>query len=152
MSIKQDIIKAFNTPSHNSENLEDCILYNEDHIMARDFRAFLDGGSMEGFNRNLEFIYGCLFKGGDKKMWSWVIQQHTSFIAKAFNCSYGHAQKCVVAAFNTPIDEADADSHWFRNRLGNYTMRLRRWAWEWFHSNESGMTDEMRRRAWEASQ
>ena len=36
-----------------------------------------------------------------KKMRSFVIDQFTSYIAHEYACSYGHAQKSIVAAFST---------------------------------------------------
>lgn len=49
------------------------------------------------YNSNLDRVRNATTS---RKLRSFVIEQFTKFMAHEYDCSFGHAQKCVVAAFS----------------------------------------------------
>jgi hypothetical protein len=49
------------------------------------------------YNSNLDRVRNAT---SSRKLRSFVIEQFTKFMAHEYDCSFGHAQKCVVAAFS----------------------------------------------------
>ena len=49
------------------------------------------------YNSNLDRVRNATTS---RKLRSFVIEQFTKFMAHEYGCSFGHAQKCVVAAFS----------------------------------------------------
>jgi len=98
MSIKQDITHALTKRD---------IVDDNDHIMRRLFRLFIEGSygnaSMNSQRKTVKALHDIVnqpAKASHRALRSWVIYQHTSFIATEFKCSHGHAQKCVVQALD----------------------------------------------------
>lgn len=132
MSIKQDIINALTTPAVGSSPYD--IVTNCDHIMRQHFRLFIEGsygnGSMNDHRRTVKALHDIVNRQSPKAkhnaLRSWVIYQHTSFIATEFKCSPSHAQKCVVEAFNAPA-------------LQRYTVALMADAMDFYFDNKSAL-------------
>ena len=128
MSIKQDIINALTTPAVGSSPYD--IVTNCDHIMRRLFRVFIEGsygnGCMNDHRGTVKALHDIVNRHSPKAkhraLRSWVIHQHTSFIAAEFKCSPSHAQKCVVQAFGDSLPRytialmADAMNFYFDNK------------------------------------
>lgn len=131
MSVKQRIIHALTTPAVGSSPYD--IVTNCDHIMRRLFRLFIEGslgdGSMNTHRETVKALHDIVnqpAKASHRALRSWVIYQHTSFIATEFKCSPSHAQKCVVQAFNAPA-------------LQHYTAALMSDARDFYDDNKSAL-------------
>lgn len=132
MSIKQNIINALTTPAVGSSPYD--IVTNCDHFMRQHFRLFIEGsygnGSMNDHRETVKALHDIVNRQSPKAkhnaLRSWVIYQHTSFIATKFGCSKGHAQKCVVQA----LDEST---------LQRYTVALMGDAMDFYFDNKSAL-------------
>lgn len=70
------------------------------HAVRRFFRCWLDGS----YNGEAHYKINCNFikkhHDNDRAMRSFVISEFSKYIATDYNCSVGHAQKCIVSAIN----------------------------------------------------
>ena len=125
MSIKQDITLLFKT---------NPVVEDSDNFVRQHFRLFIEGsygnGSMNDQRETVKALHDIVNRQSPKAkhnaLRSWVINQHTSFIATKFNCSYEHAQKCVVEA----LDEST---------LQRYTIALMCDALDFYFDNKSAL-------------
>ena len=128
-TIKEKITHALTNLRYEQRDIID----DDDHIMRRLFRLFIEGsygnGCMNTQRRTIKSLHDIVNRQSPKAkhnaLRSWVINQHTSFIATEFKCSYGHAQKCVV--------EALGDS------LPRYTVALMADAMDFYFDNKSAL-------------
>ena len=73
-------------------------LTDPNHVSRRYFSLWLDGSynGDESRQGNLQTIADCKTK--PKQLRTFVISEFTKFMAADHHCSYGHAQKSIVAA------------------------------------------------------
>ena len=100
-NISERIKNDLTAPSSYTDgaNIIECC----NHIDRRNFRMWIDGNyaddGYQTYQHNIERINAAY--PDRKKMRAFVINQFTSYIAHEYACSYGHAQKSIVAAFST---------------------------------------------------
>ncbi|MAA65001.1 MAG: hypothetical protein CL581_09535 [Alteromonadaceae bacterium] len=123
-TVKENIITTLNTNDIN----------DSDNFMRRHFRLFIEGsygnGSMDDHLKTVKTLHDIVNRQSPKAkhnaLRSWVIYQHTSFIATKFGCSKGYAQWCVVQA----LDES---------ALQRYTIALMADAMDFYFDNKSAL-------------
>ena len=95
--------------SYSNMNIKEKIAYDcggtqliddVNHPMRRAFRCWLDGS----YNGEGHYITNCEFVKRNydnyKQMRMFVINEFVKFIAREYDCSYGHAQSCIVQAIS----------------------------------------------------
>ena len=73
-------------------------LTDPNHIVRRHFSLWIEGSYKGEVHRvaNLKALWGC----NDKQLRTFIISEFTKFTAADASCSYGHAQKSIVAALS----------------------------------------------------
>lgn len=97
-------MKSYSNMNIKEQIAHDCggtqLIDDVNHNIRRAFRGWLDGS----YNGEGHYITNCEFVKRNhedhQKMGMFVVYEFVKFIAREYDCSYGHAQSCIVQAMS----------------------------------------------------
>jgi len=71
------------------------------HTVRRLFRCWLDGSynGEQHYKRNCEYLWEN--RNDNRALRSFIIREFSEYTAREYDCSYGHAQSCIVDCMTT---------------------------------------------------